>query len=306
MPKAPKTTSEFEAIIAELGPLAERALTAEEPSSTDRQVLKVRTALADAAYKIRAASERLDPILRPDSIFDPTDPSTAGRVVALTLVAQDRHPLGHVPEFYGAGVYAIYYTGKFAAYSSLAGTDHPIYVGKADPDSLAAKDAVAQGPKLSARLNEHAKSIRAATSTLNIADFECRFLIVQTGFQKSAEDYLIGFFKPIWNSETKICFGLGKHGDSSSTRGNKRSPWDTLHPGRPWAESTTEDQKPVQIIRDQIKAHFLKHPAYVDIHAIFDRFVSDMRQLSLERFRTPAEPRALSTAEAFGEVKKNK
>ena len=51
--------------------------------------------------------------------------------------------------------------------------DHPIYIGKADPDNQAAKDAVSQGTKLSARLNEHARSIRKASTTLNIDDFEC-------------------------------------------------------------------------------------------------------------------------------------
>ena len=32
-----------------------------------------------------------------------------------------------------------------------------------------------------------------------------------------------------------MCDGFGKHGDSYSTRPNRRSAWDTLHPGRPWA-----------------------------------------------------------------------
>ena len=176
-------------------------------------------------------------------------------------------------------MYAIYYKGSFAPYAPLAGTDHPIYVGKADPASSSAKDAVEQGTKLSDRLQEHAKNIRKATSSLNIDDFECRFLVVQTGFQKSAEDYLINFFKPIWNSETKICFGLGKHGDSPSTRGNKRSPWDTLHPGRPWAQSITTNQKSLQRILEEIAAHLVANPPYSDIHAIFERFIDDMGQL---------------------------
>ncbi|AKU25042.1 hypothetical protein ACZ75_20565 [Massilia sp. NR 4-1] len=230
----------------------------------------------------------LDPVLRPDSIFDPADPSTAGRVVALTLVAQHRHSLSRIPDFYGAGVYAIYYKGDFAPYAMLKGKEHPIYVGKADPDNPAAKDAIKQGTKLSTRLREHAKSICKARTTLNIEDFECRFLIVQTGFQKSAEDYLINFFKPIWNSETKICFGLGKHGDSSDTRGNKRSPWDTLHPGRAWADSTTENQKEPGLIFDQINAHLAQHKPYKDIQEIFAQFTEDMSQLSTDRFFTPA------------------
>lgn len=40
----------------------------------------------------------------------------------------------------------------------------------------------------------------------------------------------------------KVCYGFGKHGDSAGTRKNERSPWDTIHPGRPWA--TSEQNKP--------------------------------------------------------------
>ncbi|SDH48963.1 MULTISPECIES: Eco29kI family restriction endonuclease [unclassified Duganella] len=274
-------------LLAELRTLTERIAVAEAGEDA-RAIKKVRVGLEQVTSQLKSVTTKLDPILRPESIFDPTDPNTSGRVVALTLVAQTKHPLAKIPEFYGAGVYAIYYKGDFAPYAQLKGRDHPIYVGKADPDNQAAKDAVSQGTKLSARLNEHARSIRKAATTLDINDFECRFLIVQTGFQKSAEDYLINFFKPIWNSETKICFGLGKHGDSSDTRGNKRSPWDTMHPGREWASATTENQKAPETIIEQISAHLTEHQPYADIHEIFKRFTEDMHQLDSDRFYTPA------------------
>ncbi|MGC9217753.1 Eco29kI family restriction endonuclease [Acidithiobacillus sp.] len=270
--------TELETLLAELRKLAER-IAAAEAGTDERATKRARLALDQVTQQLANVAANLDPVLRPTSIFDPTDPNTAGRVIALTLVAQARHRLSAIPDFYGAGVYAIYYNGDFAPYAPLSCTDHPIYVGKADPDNQAANDAIRQGTKLSGRLKEHAKSIRKATSTLSIDDFECRFLIVQTGFQKSAEDYLINFFKPIWNSETKICFGLGKHGDSSDTRGNKRSPWDTLHPGREWADASTENQKTPDMILQQISAHLIDNPPYTDIHAIFDQFINDMRQL---------------------------
>jgi hypothetical protein len=279
--RKPKT--QLETLLTELQTLAER-IAAAEAGIDVRATKRARLALDAVTQQLAAVAAGLDPVLRPDSIFDPADPSTAGRVVALTLVAQARHPLAAIPEFYGAGVYAIYYCGDFAPYGALTGTDHPIYVGKADPDNQAAKDAVSQGTKLSGRLNEHAKSIRKATTSLSIDDFECRFLIVQTGFQKSAEDYLINFFKPIWNSETKICFGLGKHGDSSETRGNKRSPWDTLHPGREWADASTHNQKEPDMILSQIAEHLARNQPYTDIHQIFEKFMADMRQLNIERF----------------------
>lgn len=275
------------ALLAELNSLTDRIADADVGDDL-RAAKKIRHSIEQSTTRLVNIATSLDPVLRPDSIFDPTDPNTAGRVVALTLVAQHRHSLDRIPDFYGAGVYAIYYKGDFAPYAMLKCKEHPIYVGKADPDNPAAKDAIRQGTKLSTRLREHAKSIRKARTTLNIEDFECRFLIVQTGFQKSAEDYLINFFKPIWNSETKICFGLGKHGDSSDTRGNKRSPWDTLHPGRAWADGTTENQKAPELILEQINAHLAQYEPYKDIQEIFAHFTEDMSQLSMDRFSTPA------------------
>jgi hypothetical protein len=70
---------------------------------------------------------------------------------------------------------------------------------------------------LQKRLLEHARSIRSASTTLDVTDFDCRFLVVQSGFQQAAEARLINFFKPIWNNECDICYGIGKHGDSSKT-----------------------------------------------------------------------------------------
>lgn len=275
MPKRP--SSPLEAALGDLEKLVELV----EAADTDTDATKarrLRLIIETAARRLAERAKALDPIRRPEAIFDPSNPKTAGRFVALTLVAQPLHGLGNLREFYGAGVYAIYYKGAFDAYAPLSGADHPIYVGKADPEDPAAKDAIGQGVKLFGRLNEHAKNIRKATSSLSIDDFECRFLIVQSGFQTAAEDHLINFFKPIWNSETNICYGLGKHGDSAGTRANKRSPWDTMHPGRKWADATTEDQKAPELIRRQIAEHFTRHPPCKDIHQILDEFTGHMRQ----------------------------
>jgi len=280
-----KSTSELDILLRSLRELADQ-IAAVEVDNNVRTAKRARVTIDEINKQLSQVSENLDPILRPDSIFDPSAPNTAGRVVALTLVAQTRHPLSAIPDFYGAGVYAIYYRGSMSAYRALTNTDHPIYVGQAAPDDPAAKDAVGQGTKLSARLKEHARNIGKATTTLNIHDFDCRFLIVQSGFQTSAENYLINFFKPVWNSETKVCFGLGKHGDSSSTRANKRSPWDTLHPGRSWADATSTDQKPYDQIINQIKEHFEKNPPYKDIHEIFDKFMIDIKQVNKDKFHT--------------------
>ena len=93
-------------------------------------------------------------------------------------------------------------------------------------------------------------------------DFDCRYLVVASNWQKTAEDYLIGLFKPVWNSEMRICYGFGKHGDKHTTRSNARSPWDALHPGRGWA--TIEGNAPNVLSADEIITrigeHFAKHP----------------------------------------------
>jgi hypothetical protein len=50
--------------------------------------------------------------------------------------------------------------------------------------------------------------------------------------------------------------------DAPKTRANRRSPWDTLHPGRKWA--TTSDnvpnEKSVKQILGEIAGHFAKFP----------------------------------------------
>lgn len=66
-----------------------------------------------------------------------------------------------------------------------------------------------------------------------------------------------------------VCFGIGKHGDNPTTRANKRSPWDTMHPGREWAEATTRDQASRATITGKISVHFSAHPPIVDKEALY-------------------------------------
>ena len=223
------------------------------------------------------ATKKLDPTRRPVGLFDPSDPVLMGRFVAMALLAQRREKLSEVKLFYGSGVYAIYYTGDFPEYSNISGSEHPIYVGKADPAIKGARTAHEQGAKLAGRLAEHCKNISKAEN-LDDNDFACRYLVVASGWQISAEQHLIWLYQPIWNSETKICYGLGKHGDSSETRGNKRSPWDTMHPGRAWAVSTDEDQMPVSEIRKKLRKHFELYPPFTSLESAVDKFFEQMQQ----------------------------
>lgn len=257
------------------------ALPASEPGdkTSETQSPATRKRIEEIESRVNRLVISLDPVRRPKAVFDPAHPAQIGRFVALAMLAQPRVPLEEVLRFYGSGIYALYYRGDFSLYRSLAKTEHPIYVGKADPKDTNAATAKSQGMGLHGRLSDHGRSISKATTTIRMEDFECRYLIVQSGWQTAAEDYLINLFAPIWNSETKIVFGVGKHGDSADTRGNKRSPWDTLHPGRIWAgNKKLPDQKNIQVITAALKAHFNSHPPFKTVEQIIHRFMEDMRQ----------------------------
>jgi hypothetical protein len=202
---------------------------------------RLRSELGPFVADLQERLAEIDPVRRPVAVFDPANPQLFGTFAAIALVGQDRIPLSAFKDsrLYGSGVYAIYYTGDFELYRPISESEHPIYVGKADPATPNAKAPEFQGQKLSGRLREHLKNIKAASSSLVVDDFECRLLVVASGWQGAAETALIEMFRPIWNQETGVAYGFGKHGDAATTRSNKRSPWDVLHPGRRWAEDTS-------------------------------------------------------------------
>ncbi|GFE50386.1 hypothetical protein So717_21390 [Roseobacter cerasinus] len=213
---------------------------------------RLRQELTAKMELLRELEAELDAVKQPEHIFDPSNPNYMGRFTAAALLIQPRHPLAEVEKFYGAGVYALYYKGDFPAYEKISGKETPLYTGKADPKIAHAENPTEQGESLSRRINEHRKSIELVSGEggISLDDFEVRYLVTASGFQVTAENFLINYFKPIWNKETKICFGIGKHGDDANTRKNKKSPWDTLHPGRKWALASEEMKTPAEIAAD--------------------------------------------------------
>jgi hypothetical protein len=214
----------------------------------------------------------LDPIKEPLASFDPGDPDTAGRLVALALIAQERVPMARIARTYGSGVYAIYYRGEHPAYAAVSRTETPVYVGKADPKSANARTSREQGPQLYGRLADHRRMIKTVGTfaieknlpyPLRVEDFDCRKLVCATNAQLVAERHLISTFRPVWNNEVGICWGISKHGDSASTRKNKRSPWDVIHPGRPWAmDGVLEDKMSAADITRMVSEHLALNPPY--------------------------------------------
>jgi hypothetical protein len=272
----------LEQLAAQLKVLSETLANEETSQLSPTRARLVRKTIAEAYNQLRKVMEDLDPVKHPGFVFDPSNPNVVGRIVGITLIAQPRKPLASVDRFYGSGVYAIYYNGNLAAYRPISKKEHPIYVGKADPADPASKTAMEQGDRLANRLNDHRKNITKAASTLDLEDFEYRALVVQTGWQTSAEDYLIYLFKPIWNNEVGICYGFGKHGDDPGTRANLRSPWDTLHPGRDWAhrDPKMKDARPAKRIIEDIAHHLTTYPPLATVDQILRRFLDEMQTVS--------------------------
>ncbi|MEX1663146.1 hypothetical protein AB4874_16090 [Thioclava sp. 15-R06ZXC-3] len=71
--------------------------------------------------------------------------------------------------------------------------------------------------------------------------------------------------------------GIGKHGDAATTRANNKSPWDTMHPGRKWAEGNPE-AKYADDIRTDVAEHFRTKPMFRTTEDVFRAFAEGIRQ----------------------------
>lgn len=173
--------------------------------------------------------------------FNPLDTKNLGASVAEAMLSRGAHPLGGLPEFAGAGIYALYYTGDFPAYAEVSRRNRdgrlsaPIYVGKAVPAGArrgGGAGSSGNGRPLYKRLTEHAESVDAV-SNLRIDDFQCRFLVVEDIWIPLGESLLIARYAPVWNS---MVDGFGNHDPGRGRYEGLRPRWDVLHPGRAWAE----------------------------------------------------------------------
>ena len=189
--------------------------------------------------------------------FDPLDYHTIMETVIAALLRKPLEPLPLPESFPGAGVYMIYYGGDFTPYRQISGTETPIYAGKAIPSgsrrgsvNTAQIERTSQ-PSLFNRLRDHWQSLEAAEN-LELVDFQCRYLVVTQIWITIAESLLIEKFRPVWNS---VVDGFGLHHPGRTRFTQKRSDWDTLHPGRSWAPHM-QPGKPVEEILDAILAHF--------------------------------------------------
>lgn len=277
-----------------------RVLEAVRTDPSPATVRRVRNGLTRHFQAVEKARSVADPVSTPLTSFDPSDPKTVGRMVSMALLAQPMVPLGAVKPAYGSGVYAIYYAGDHPLYARISGTETPIYVGKADPSNGDASSPREQGPRLTGRLIEHAATIATAEryalenplapglSAIRLADFKCRRLVCATNAQLVAERHLIRMFWPVWNSDTKACWGMSKHGDAASTRRNKRSPWDVVHPGRAWAlDEQLVNNATAEEVALRIDAILDEYPPRTDHAALLEEMLAAFRQDDGREAETP-------------------
>lgn len=202
---------------------------------------------------------RLD--VEPNRPFNPLDKANLGVSVADALLATPLCALPPKTAFDGAGIYALYYVGDLPLYKPISDLNannefrQPIYVGKAVPKGARkggyGLDA-APGKVLSARLKEHATSI-VATNSLKIEHFFCRYLIVDDIWIPLGESLLIEMFSPLWN---RIVDGFGIHDPGTKRAAGQRSKWDTLHPGRPFADKCQSNVLTKRQIEKEVEMFF--------------------------------------------------
>ena len=195
--------------------------------------------------------------------YNPLDRNNLAASVAEAMLERDARPLGEVESFRGAGIYAIYYTGDFPAYTAIAKRNRngrfaiPIYVGKAIPSGGRKGASTGNvGSVLHKRLGEHAESIRAAKN-LDLGDFFCRYIVVDDIWIPLGEGLLIAKFSPIWNT---LVDGFGNHDPGKGRYQGMRPRWDVLHPGRTWADKCRPRQETAEQIEREITAYLRAAP----------------------------------------------
>lgn len=198
--------------------------------------------------------------------FDPLDYENLGASIARALEDRPVEPLSNLEMFDGAGIYALYYEGDHPAYAPLAEVNRiepgawAIYIGKAEIENSRKGDPNEAhkpvGAKLANRIKNHQKSIELAQN-LKIEDFKFRALTVAPTWVPLAEVIAIRKHRPVWNT---IVEGLGNHDPGKGRYGGMRPRWDTLHPGRGWAERLTERKENSDDIIQEALNHLRTYP----------------------------------------------
>lgn len=217
--------------------------------------------------------------------YNPLAKINLAQSIERELLGRVAEPLSQVDAIVGAGIYVIYYSGPFQAYSSVrANPDErdfgaPIYVGKAIPKGGRkgglGKDA-GLGTALRDRLRQHASSVDEATN-LELSDFWIRHLVVDDIWIPLGENMLIERFKPLWN---RAIDGFGNKDPGRRRATQYRSPWDVLHPGRLFADKLADGGLTTDFLLKRIDDYLAGRPLEKLPKAIEEQV--DAEQLSAE------------------------
>lgn len=179
--------------------------------------------------------------------YNPLDLETLGQSLVREMERRAPETLEEIVSFPGSGVYFLYYVGSAFPYAEMGefNATHncvlPIYVGRAKDngarEGTSPFDPVTK-PLLFERLNEHRNNILRTQATrdtaypISVSDFRCRYLVSMPLWVPLAEAMAIRGYRPLWNSKLQ---GFGIHDPGGGRATQKRSEWDTLHPGRAFA-----------------------------------------------------------------------
>ena len=183
--------------------------------------------------------------------YNPLSLDELGRNAVRALMSYPTDTLPPSEAFTVAGVYTLHYEGSSPTYAEMSG--EPIYVGKADPPGRRQGRMSAQEASsvLYQRLAQHARSIEAAQN-LRIADFSCRWLVLDSVWIGLTKQVLIAEYQPLWNV---VVDGFGNNDQGRGRWNQRRSQWDTLHPGREWAFNLRERGETDAAIHAAIAKH---------------------------------------------------
>ena len=159
--------------------------------------------------------------------------------IVIRFEPQPLLPLAEEISIQGPGDYCLFYNGTHAAYKSISQTALPTYAGKAiPPGSRRGDEGDVRARVLQRRIRENQVSIREA-NTLEVEDFAFRSLAVVPAWINLSERAVIQHYRPVWNASLD---GFGDHNPGSGRLSGERSWWDTLHPGRTWADSLQDNK----------------------------------------------------------------
>lgn len=192
--------------------------------------------------------------------FNPLSYGAIQDSLSQALMDAELIPLGDVERFEGNGVYALFYNGPFQAYRVISSPkgETPVYVGKAAPFTRKGEELSAMqllgaygGTSLFTRMRNHRASIEAAEN-LEVDDFQVRLLVLSYIWVPLAETSVISRYQPVWNT---IVDGFGNHDPGAGRYNGMRPRWDTLHPGRAWAEKLRKREESADDIAQDVTSY---------------------------------------------------